>query len=155
MIKKLLSTKQKKNVFVRMILCNVLIILLVMGTSCSKEKEEQVYPTVNPNSAQGHGGSTQYEVSVEIHKWRTEGFVGTAVTGNDMIKKGENVTVIFDDSIKVVKSDGSEFKYDIENPNAEECGIKNETIVNITYSSYELAKENDIYTTIYANKITE
>ncbi len=127
------------------LLCNVLVIVLLMGTGCTKENASVIH---------GVKEFKQNEISVKIKTWQSEGFVGTVVTGNEKIKKGENVTVIFDDNVLVLNSNGSKFEYNSEMPNAEECGIKNGITVMITYSAYELAIE-DVNTTIYAEKITE
>ena len=130
--------------FIRTFLSIALLCILLVGVGCSKNKE---------NVSEIVKEDKDNVVSVQITNWQSEGFDGIVVNGNGQLIKGESVKVIFNENTLVFKSNGAQFKYNDEEPNAEDCGINIDETVEITYRSYEPAIDN-LVCRIYSDKIT-
>lgn len=81
-------------------------------------------------------------IIVTIKEWKSEGFVCTVVDPDthEFISEGYEVLILFNGNIKI---DGTDFKYDTENPNAPECGLSVGTQVKVYFDAVNYKDYND------------
>lgn len=91
-------------------------------------------------------------VSVEIASWDDFGFDGVVYEGNDIFKKGEDITIEFSNGINVVDKNGNVYIYDFyegtDQGNALECPIDEGSIMYIEYDSWHdmsVGSKNKVY----------
>lgn len=91
-------------------------------------------------------------IIVTIKNWRDEGFVCTVVDADihTFITVGGDVYIEFNDNTKV---NGTDFKFDSENPNAQECGLTVGTQVKLYFDAVNYKDGQDMAYSLGATEI--
>jgi len=144
---KILEMKKFKIPLI-IVVCIALVACVVIFIGQRSQKSNYV------EEAQGITNTESSEVSVRISKFQSESFTGmiTDTHGSETFTAGGEIHVMFDEDTTIIQKDGSKFGYNAEEPNAQDCDLPQDTVVTVTFNSYEYDSEGKP-TRIYANSI--
>lgn len=119
----------------------------------TKQTEEEVEAVMTMDPAYSDSEAAVYRLEREetvlltIDRWQDEGFTATVAAGDGggVFQAGDTVLAVFEEGTEVLLSDGSEFSYDGEAPNAPDCGLEAGETVEVSFAGYELEPALRIY----------
>lgn len=91
------------------------------------------------NGAPGESTADHQPILVSIEEWQDEGFQCQVIDADihEFLTEGGTLFIQFEAATRVTTTDGTEFAYDEQNPNAEDCGLPVGAIVKINFSAVE------------------